>query len=160
MPREAELGSPADETTVDTGVDLHVTTPMPPKPSSPRSLVIVICILALHHLVSAATPLGPLLAAHKPVDWWFVFKFNAATFPGDESMEPAPTIFGGTPTNYHGGFCLAYAYASSADSTLRMGTNYIGLSLNDPLGATFDQIYHGTCIMFCGMINSMMIRCP
>lgn len=93
----------------------------------------------------AATPLGPLLAEGKPVDWWFVFKFNAATFPGDVNKEPMPTIFGGTPTNYHGGFSLSYAYASSADPTLRMGTNYIGLSLKDPLGATFDQIYHGSC---------------
>src|SRR5262245_38228462 len=130
---------------VDTVVVLRITTPMQPKPSSRRFLLIVICIFALSHLVSAATPLGPLVAAGKPVDWWFVFKFNADTFPGDDSKEPAPTIFGGTPTNYHGGFSLSYAYASSADPTLRMGTNYIGLSLDDPLGATFDQIYHGTC---------------
>jgi hypothetical protein len=118
---------------------------MPLKPPSRRFPFFAISFFALIHLASGATPLSPLLSAGKPVDWWFVFKFNAATFPGDESKEPTATIFGGTPTNYNGHFSLSYAYASSADSTLRMGTNYIGLSLNDPLGATFEQIYHGTC---------------
>jgi hypothetical protein len=89
--------------------------------------------------------LSPLLAAGKPVEWWFVFKFNAATFPGDESKEPNPGIFGGTPTNYSGGFSLGYAYASSANAALQIGSNCIGTSLNDPLGATFDEIYHGSC---------------
>jgi hypothetical protein len=37
--------------------------------------------------------LSPLLAEGKPVDWWFAFKFNAATFPGDEFRESNP----GTP---------------------------------------------------------------
>jgi len=125
--------------------DFGSAAPMPRRLSGRRFLFTLISLFALNHLVAlASTPLGPLLSAGKPVDWWFVFKFNAHTFPGDETAEPTPAIFGGTPTNY-GHFSLNYAYASSADPTLRMGTNYIGLSLNDPLGATFDQIYHGTC---------------
>lgn len=89
--------------------------------------------------------LSPLLAEGKPVDWWFAFKFNAATFPGDESKEPNPGIFGGTPKDYKGEFCLSYAVASSASPTLKMGDGYIGGSLDDPLGATFNQIYNGDC---------------
>lgn len=89
--------------------------------------------------------LSPLLAAGKPVDWWFVFKFNGATFPGVESQEPDPGIFGGTPVNYGGGFSLSYACASSVNASLQMGTGYLGTSLNDPLGATFSQIYQGAC---------------
>lgn len=89
--------------------------------------------------------LSPLLAAGNPVDWWFVFKFNGATFPCIESKEPNPGIFGGTPMDYGGGFSLNYACASSANATLQMGTGYLGTSVNDPLGATFNQIYQGTC---------------
>jgi hypothetical protein len=89
--------------------------------------------------------LSPLLAPGKPVAWWFIFKFNAATFPGQESLEPNPGIFGGTPKDYGGSFCLSYACASSANPSLQMGAGYVGTSLNDPLGATFDQVYHGQC---------------
>lgn len=44
--------------------------------------------------------LSPLVAEKKPVDWWFAFKFNAATFPSDESKEPNPGLFGGQPKSY------------------------------------------------------------
>jgi len=53
--------------------------------------------------------LTPLLTAVQPVDWWFVFKFDAATVSGDESQEHNPGIFGGTPIDYQGHFCLNYA---------------------------------------------------
>jgi hypothetical protein len=89
--------------------------------------------------------LSPLLAVGQPVDWWFAFKFNAATFTGDESLEPNPGLFGGTPVDYGGGFCLKYACASSANPSLVAGTTYLGTSVNDPLGATFNQVYRGNC---------------
>ena len=85
----------------------------------------------------------PLLASNQPVDWWFAFKFNAATYTGDETKEPNPGIFGGKPLNYNGGFCLNYACASSSNPTLALGNGYIGTSINDPLGATFNQVYNG-----------------
>jgi deoxyribonuclease II len=94
------------------------------------------------HIASSAVT--PLLAAGKPVDWWFAFKFNDNTFPGDESKEPNPAIFGGVPTKYKNGFCLNYAYASSAHPALQMGAGSIGSSMDDPLGATFGQIYFGS----------------
>lgn len=89
--------------------------------------------------------LTPLLAENKPADWWFAFKFNSATYHGDESKEPNPGIFGGTPKDYKGEFCLSYAVASSEAPTLQLGPGYIGGSLGDPLGATFNQIYNGDC---------------
>ncbi|HUC84593.1 MAG TPA: deoxyribonuclease II family protein [Candidatus Acidoferrales bacterium] len=89
------------------------------------------------------SPLSPLLASNNPVNWWFAFKFNGATFPGDATKEPNPGIFGGAPINYDEGFSLDYAYASSANPSLVMGPGYIGTSVNDPLGATFSQIYNG-----------------
>jgi len=89
--------------------------------------------------------LSPLLSSGNPVDWWFAFKFNDATYPGDPANEPNPGIFGGTPDRYKDGFCLSYAIASSANPSLQMGGGSIGASVNDPLGATFNQIYNGTC---------------
>lgn len=89
--------------------------------------------------------LSPLLAAGKPVDWWFAFKFNASTFPYNEPEEPREGIFGGAVEDYKGGACLNYACASNLDPTLKMGPGYIGNSVNDPLGATFNQVYNGNC---------------
>jgi hypothetical protein len=86
---------------------------------------------------------SPLLSTGKPVDWWFVFKFNGTAFPSNVKKEPNPGIFGGAPMNYGGDFSLSYACASSANASLQMGTGYIGTSLNDPVGATFGQIYTG-----------------
>jgi hypothetical protein len=89
--------------------------------------------------------LSPLLAAGHPVNWWFAFKFNGATYPCNESLEPSRGIFGGSPIDYGGGLSLNYACASSDSPSLQMGTGYLGTSLNDPLGATFNQIYNGSC---------------
>jgi hypothetical protein len=93
----------------------------------------------------AAPALTPLAKTGQPVEWWFAFKFNDHTYPGDASKEPNPGIFGGIPGRYKDGFCLSYACASSANPTLQMAAGSIGDSLTDPLGATFNQIYHGAC---------------
>lgn len=89
--------------------------------------------------------LAPLVDSATAVDWWFAFKFNATTSPGHEQLEPNPGIFGGTPADYKGGFSLDFAVASSAKPSLQPGNGYLGTSKDDPLGATFDQIYNGTC---------------
>jgi hypothetical protein len=83
----------------------------------------------------------PLLQSGQPVDWWFVFKFNAASFPecgGPQRICP----FGGTVQPY-GSFGQQFAFASSADGTLRQGGGCAGDTTTDPLGATFDQVYNG-----------------
>jgi hypothetical protein len=81
------------------------------------------------------------LKAGTPVDWWFVFKFNAASFPecgGAQRMCP----FGGTVKPYTS-FGQQFVFASSADQTLRQGGGCIGDTTADPLGATFNQVYNG-----------------
>ncbi|MCM0019620.1 MAG: hypothetical protein NBV67_06475 [Tagaea sp.] len=93
----------------------------------------------------ARQSLQPLLKSGAPVDWWFAFKFNASTYPGDFSKEPNPGLFGGTPDDYRQGFCLSYAFASNANPALKLGKGSIGTSLADPLGATFAQVYDGEC---------------
>lgn len=88
----------------------------------------------------------PMLNARTPADWWFAFKFNAETFQSTARSEPVHAIFGGRPNAYPDGFCLQYAVASdTAPSLVSGGDADIGTSLDDPLGATFDQIYNGTC---------------
>lgn len=71
--------------------------------------------------------------------WWFVFKFNAATFPGCGGTRRCP--FGGRVRNY--AFSQRYVYASSADPDLQDGGGCLGDSAADPVGATFDEVYHG-----------------
>jgi len=109
------------------------------------SLLISAAAFASAAYAAAGLSLSPLSESNKSVEWWFVFKFNAATYPGDESIEPNPGIFGGTPVKYQGGFSLSYAYASSSDDSLKMGLGCIGTSTNDPVGATFEEVYHGDC---------------
>lgn len=90
---------------------------------------------------NASSAPAPLLETGKPVDWWFVFKFNANTFPGCGSAKPA-CPFGGTVQNY-GHFGQQFAMASSADPALRQGTGCVGDTTADPVGATFSQVYNG-----------------
>jgi hypothetical protein len=85
----------------------------------------------------------PLLEKGHPVDWWFVFKFNAKSFPGcgggDNEQRACP--FGGTVQSYV--LSQQYVYASSEAQTLKKGGGCVGETSTDPLGATFDEVYNG-----------------
>ncbi|MBZ5609381.1 MAG: deoxyribonuclease II family protein [Acidobacteriia bacterium] len=83
----------------------------------------------------------PLLKTGQPVDWWFVFKFNAESFP-ECGGSPRTCAFGGTVQPYKS-FGQQFAFASSADGTLRQGGGCVGETATDPVGATFDQVYNG-----------------
>ena len=93
---------------------------------------------------SAACPApSPLLAKGHPVDWFFVFKLNAATAPGC-ATGTTTCPFGGSPGNYHGDFSLQYAVASSeAPQLAEGGKECLGNTTSDPVGATFDEVYNG-----------------
>ena len=82
----------------------------------------------------------PLLDATQPADWIFVYKFNASTFP--TTHELTSCMFGGTPSTDKSS--QAFAFASSRSSTLVKGNGLIGTSLNDPVGATFNEIYNSS----------------
>ena len=86
---------------------------------------------------------APMVKKDSPVDWLFVFKFNAEDFPECKGKRPDPGIFGGQQKDYKGKYSLQYVYASSENPTLKKGRGCVGNSLSDPLGATFAQIYFG-----------------
>src|ERR1700744_1528831 len=83
----------------------------------------------------------PLLAKGKPaVSWWFVFKFNAQSFPGCDGKNKCP--FGGDLQTYKVG--QHYVVASSDAPTLANGSGgCLGANTDDPVGATFDEVYNG-----------------
>ena len=108
-------------------------------------------------VVDGTVPL-PLLSKGHPVDWWFVFKFNAKSFPGcGGGTRACPFDLvppNGTPQAYPEGFGQQYVYASSENPTLVKGaslctgttTSAAGTTrppAQDPLGVTFDEVYHG-----------------
>jgi hypothetical protein len=96
------------------------------------------CILPL----AAQQAPTALLSIGQPVDWWFVFKFNAESFPqcgGAQRNCP----FGGRVERYKY-FSQQFVFASGADHTLQQGGGCIGDTTADPLGATFSQIYNGS----------------
>jgi hypothetical protein len=90
----------------------------------------------------------PLAGPGKPVDWLFVFKFNSATFKDQICLSDAPKvgekgIFGGKVEDYpKGKHSQQYAFATNKHPKLTRGTGCVGATLDDPLGATFAQIYN------------------
>ena len=62
---------------------------------------------------------APLLSKGHPVDWWFVFKFNAKSFPGCGQNVERVCAFGGEKQKYdRGGFGQQFIYASSESPSL------------------------------------------
>ena len=92
---------------------------------------------------ASSTAPVPLLKAAHPVDWWFVFKFNSEILPGCAAGASRTCLFGGSVQPYKN-FGQQFAYASSEHSALQLGSNCVGDTTSDPLGATFDQVYNGT----------------
>jgi hypothetical protein len=97
--------------------------------------------LALQAAEQASVP-TPLLKSGQPVGWWFVFKFNAASFPGCGEGAQRACVFGGTVQKYDQ-FSQQFIYASSAAPALQLGGGCVGDTTNDPVGATFSQVYNG-----------------
>jgi Deoxyribonuclease II/Bacterial SH3 domain len=95
------------------------------------------------HVAELGQPM-PLLAAGHPVDWWFVFKFNAASFPGCDRGAERTCVFGGQVQSSWRSFSQQFAVASSEAKNLRAGSGCVGDTMDDPVGATFGEIYDGT----------------
>lgn len=88
----------------------------------------------------ADDPPAPLLAKDHPVAWWFVFKFNTASFPGCGAHAVRSCPFGGTVKNY--AFSQQFVFASSESPGLKQGGGCAGTTTTEPLGATFAQVYN------------------
>jgi hypothetical protein len=99
-------------------------------------------IAAAKMLAPAGSPPVPLLKQGQPVDWWFVFKFNAKSSPNCGGDAQRSCSFGGTVQPYKN-FSQQFAYASSMDHKLQQGGGCVGDTTADPVGATFHQIYNG-----------------
>lgn len=114
------------------GHALNPSTVTPPAPSNPPTIA---------SLPAASAP-RPLLKAGQPADWWFVFKFNAGSFPGCGAGDDRACPFGGTVQDYQH-FSQQFAYASSVEDKLQQGGGCVGDTTIDPVGATFHEIYNG-----------------
>jgi hypothetical protein len=86
----------------------------------------------------------PMVSAGHPVSWMFVFKLNAKSFPACGSgTRSCP--FGGTvqTTATYSKFGQQYLYATNEHGSLVQGTSgCLGDSTQDPVGASFDEIYN------------------
>lgn len=87
----------------------------------------------------------PMAAKDHPVMWWFVFKLNAKSFPAcGNGTRSCP--FGGDvqTTSTYAKFGQQYVFATSEHANLQDGTSgCLGDSTQDPVGASFDEIYNG-----------------
>jgi len=111
-----------------------------------RSLIaalLLVCAFTTSNFNGAAAQApSPLLDKGQPVDWWFVFKFNTASFPLCGSGVTRVCSFGGDPQPYKQ-WSQRFAFASKDAKALKDGDGCVGDQTNDPLGATFDQVYNG-----------------
>jgi len=92
----------------------------------------------------AGESLRPLIAKGHPVDWWFAFKFNSASFPECSAGTTRACLFGGQVQSSWTSFSRQFVVASSDSKSLQPGTGCAGDTTDDPLGATFDEIYSGS----------------
>lgn len=90
----------------------------------------------------AADAPAPLLEKEKPVDWWFIFKFNSAAFPQCGDGVTRACSFGGDAQPYKL-WSQQFAFASKSANALKDGEGCVGDKADDPLGVTFDQVYNG-----------------
>lgn len=107
--------------------------------------ILLLCVSAggVRPRAAGTTP-SPLLKSGQAVDWWFVFKFNAKSFSKCGAADTRSCPFGGTPqAKYANRFGQQFAFASSADHELTKGTGCAGDTSNDPVGATYGEIYNG-----------------
>lgn len=87
---------------------------------------------------------APLLSDNHPVTWWFTFKFNTKWFEGCGNTGPQTScLFGGAVQSYPKGKSQQFVVASSEQPTLQKGGGCVGATLDDPVGATYNQIYNG-----------------
>jgi hypothetical protein len=91
---------------------------------------------------AGSTTPTPLVRAGKAVDWWFVFKFNAKSFPGCGGVARTTCAFGGQPANKPMG--QQFVFASNETHSLQQGSGCVGDTQGDPVGATFASIYSGS----------------
>lgn len=87
----------------------------------------------------------PLLSkGGAPVDWWFAFKFNAQNSFAGCGADTGKRVctFGGN-VQAKDKFGQQFAFASSSGNALSQGKGCVGATTNDPIGATFDQVYNG-----------------
>src|SRR5258708_26082525 len=108
-------------------------------------LILVLCSACLP--IGHAAPPTPLLTKGHPADWWFVFKFNAATFPGCAAGATRACLFGGTVKDYKA-FSQQFVYASNEHASLQQGSGCVGDTTTDPIGATLHQIYNNNLHYF------------
>jgi hypothetical protein len=73
----------------------------------------------------AGTP-SPLIATGQPVDWWFAFKFNSASFSKCAAGAVRACLFGGQVQSAWTSFSQQYAVASSDSKTFQIGTSLCG----------------------------------
>ena len=118
----------------------HALSPSTVPATSINSAPLSQTVATVH--TSAGSVPTPFLSAGQPVDWWFVFKFNAGAFPGCGGGAQRSCPFGGTVQAYDH-FSQQFAYASSNAHALQEGGSCAGDSTTDPVGATFDQVYNG-----------------
>ena len=95
----------------------------------------------------ACPAVAPLLQKGRPVDWWFVFKLNSAKFPGCGGNATRTCTFGGEVQDYTH-FSQQFVFASSESPALQQGNGCAGDTTDDPVGATFDEIYNNQSLHY------------
>jgi len=82
----------------------------------------------VEHAADSGPAPVPLLAKGHPVDWWVVFKFNSAAFPGCGGGATRACLFGGDAQNYKL-FGQQFVYASSESRSFQVGSDCLSVKI-------------------------------
>ncbi|HEY9133191.1 MAG TPA: deoxyribonuclease II family protein [Dyella sp.] len=93
-------------------------------------------------VTAIAPPPAPQTSTGHPVNWWFAFKFNAKAFPLCGAGQTENCLFGGSPSTNSAG--QQFVTANSESGQLVKGDTCLGQTLQDPIGATFNEVYNGS----------------
>lgn len=109
------------------------------------ALAVCISTATPSHQAAAADAPKPLIRDGQPVDWWFVFKFNTASFPRCSSSTEEERVcpFGGSPHKAVDRYSEQFVYASSESPVLQKGRGCLGETDADPIGSTFSHVFNG-----------------
>jgi len=112
----------------------------------PHAVIVFVCLTlfsACPSIVghaSAANAPTPFLEEGRPVDLWFVHRFNSS-FPVCGTNATRQCLFSGKLQP--GALGQQFVFAGRENPALQRGSGWTGATTTDPLRATFDEIHNG-----------------
>ena len=129
--------------------------------SMPHPAIVFVCLTLFSaspsivgHAGAANAP-TPFLEKGRPVDWWFVHRFNSS-FAVCGTNATRQYLF--ADKLQPGALGQQFVFASRENPALQIGSGCAGATTTDPLGVTCDEIHNGPFYRSFGTTGFTAIR--